>query len=480
MLQSQRYELHLPYSERHFDIIAAEENGLYLYRNIYSHDGEHLQLIKLDTAFHENWSGSVPLEKNYLLMGKKSYKGKLYLLLRYRDFTKNNFYLYIVDAEGNYMRHTIKGYIPISPAEFQITDKAVLIGGYYSQVPLVLYFSLTTFTSRVLPGMFNENGELTHVKTYEDGTFDVLISATNHLRQRTMWIKNYDPDGNLNRNLALETEGNKHLIFGRSMKTQDNMQLVAGVYGSRSTEYSHGIFIASIDPQGYQQIRYYHFGDLENFFKYMKAKREQRIKSRIERKKIKGKKVRLYYRFLVHELVPYKDQFILLGEAFYPKYITMDHGYGSFFTPMRTGGGTIHNGRIFDGYYYTHAVVMGFQPDGDLVWDNSFEINDVKTFTLEQFVKLEIQENKIALFYVYDNHIRTKIIQDDEVLEGKNIDPIRTGNEGEMVKMNSAEVNKLEYWYKDYLFAYGIQEIERTKGFGRRRVFYINKVRHPD
>jgi hypothetical protein len=478
VLQAQRFEIHLPSNEKHFDIIGAETHGLYLYRNIFIKGDEQLQLVKLDTSFQQQWGGTLPLERNYLLMGKKAFKDKLYLLLRYKDYSKNDLILIIIDAEGSYHRYNIRGYIPFAPTEFQITDEAVLVGGYYNRVPLVLYYSLVKLNSRVLPGIFNESGELTQIRTYPDGSFDVLISALNFQRQKTIWIKNYSAEGNLNTNFALDPQDNKHLIFGRSIKTGNNNQIVAGVYGSRSTNFSHGIFIARIDPAGLQQIRYYNFGDLENFFKYMKAKREQRVKNRIERRKIKGKKIRLNYRFLVHELVPYNDQFILLGEAFYPKYTTVDRTYSGFFNASRYSNSMIQDGRIFDGYYYTHAVVMGFTANGDLVWDNSFEINDVRTFTLEQFVKLEVEDDKVALLYMFDNKIRTKIIQNNQVLEGKSADPVITSLPPSLVKNNSDEVGKLEYWYGGYLYAYGVQESERINVFDKKRIFYINKVKH--
>jgi hypothetical protein len=80
--------------------------------------------------------------------------------------------------------------------------------------------------------------------------------------------------------------------------------------------------------------------------------------------------------------------------------------------------------------------------------------------------------------YLYENEIRTKIIKGDQVLEGKSSDPIKTLNESEIVKKEFADKNKLEYWYNDYLYAYGVQEIVNMnqKGLGKRRVFYINKV----
>jgi hypothetical protein len=482
VLQPQRFELPLTAHEKHFEIVPAGEVGLYMHRLVLVGKETQIHLIRLDTAFNVAWEGYLPVEKNYVVVGKKAYASKLFMLLRYRDYSRNNFILLMVDKDAaEYVRYEIRGFIPFAPTEFAVTENSVLIGGYYNKVPLVLHFSREKMQSKVLPSMFNEAGELTQIKTYPDGTFDVLISALNYMKQRTIFIKNYDADGNLIRNLALEPEGNKHLIFGRSVKTDNDVQIVAGVYGTRSTEFSRGVFIASVDAAGLQKVRYYNFADLENFFKYMKAKREQRVKSRIERRKIKGKKIRFNYRFLVHELVPYKDQYVLLGEAFYPKYINIDRGYYSgFFTRTVPTGSVIQNGRIFDGYYYTHAIVMGFKSNGDLVWDNSFEINDVRTFTLEQFVKLEVQDDKIALLYLFENKLRTKIIQNNDVVEGKSLDPIRTNSGEETVRKNDESTNKLDYWYRRYLYAYGVQELEnKTKNY-KRRVFYINKIRHPD
>ncbi|HET9487027.1 MAG TPA: hypothetical protein VFO54_06320 [Chryseosolibacter sp.] len=475
VLQTGRFEVPVEARTEFFDIIPSSDNGLFLYRQFAGDKEDQIQLIKLDTAFAQNWGGFVSVRKNYRLMGIESYDKKLFLLLRYIDYRKNDLLLYAIDeADGHYLQFTIKGYIPFSPTEFRITDNAALIGGYYNRIPVVLHYSFLDHRSKVLPGLFNEAGELTQIKTNEDGSFDVLICARNPVRQKTIWIKNYDAEGNLMKNLPLQPEESKHLIFGRSIKTDGDKQIVAGVYGTRSSEYSRGVFIATIEPSGSESIKYYNFGDLNNFFQYMKASREKRIKDRIERKKIKGKKIRFNYRFLVHELIPYKDQFVLLGEAFYPRYVTVD--------PMgfRMSPSMNYNGRIFDGYYYTHAVVMGFNGEGKLLWDNSFEINDVKTFTLEQFVKLHVFPDRLALMYLFENHIRTKIIQDNTVLEGKSIDPIRTFKENEVIKGERYTKNKLEYWYKNYLYAYGIQDIvtPSRQGQARRKVFFINKLHY--
>jgi len=484
VLQTDRFEVAVSGRGEFFDIVPSQNNGLFMYRQLAGTKEDQVQLIKLDTTFQQNWAGFVSVQRNYRVMGTEAFDEKLFLLMRYKDYSKNDMILYVIqESDGRYVQYQIKGYIPFAPSEFQVTKEAAIIGGYFNRIPVVLHFSFSTLRSKVLPGLFSEAGELTQVKTYNDGSFDVLISARNLARQRTIWIKNYDPEGNLLRNLPLQPDENKHLIFGRSLKTEGYKQIVAGVFGNRSSEFSRGMFIATIEPSGLEHIQYYNFSDLKNFFKYMKANREKRIKSRIERKKIKGKKIRFNYRFLVHELVPYKDQFVMLGEAFYPRYQSTDRGssYG-FFTPYGSmPNSIIKDGRIFDGYYYTHAVVMGFSEDGKLLWDNSFEINDVRTFALEQFVKLNVLPDRLALMYLFENHIRTKIIKDDLVLEGKTIDPIVTFRENDIVKDDKNDANKLEYWYNQYLYAYGVQDIttRSADGSSKRKVFFINKVHYP-
>jgi hypothetical protein len=470
--QTGRYEIAVYPRDGDFSIIPADVHGLYLNRVVNENREEFLQLIKLDTAFRENWNGALSIPKNYIVASRKVWKNYLYILMRYVNYSNNNLLLYIINNEdGSFNRYPIKSYIPFYQTEFEITANAVLIGGYYNTIPLVLHYDTRNFRSKVLPGIFNEVGELNQIKTNEDNSFDVLISAKNKNRQRTIWIKSYTSDGQLIENRALKPQDQNHLIFGREVKPNNDQKIVAGVFGNRVKEFSRGIFVSTLSADA-ESTRYYSFADMENFFKFMKAKREQRVKSRIERMKIKGKKIRMAYRFLLHELVPYQDNYILLGEAFYPKYKSSNNSVfaGGYTFNSPYGSPT----RVFAGYQYTHAVVMCFDKNGKMLWDNSFEINDVRSFNLEQFVKLEVYDDKIAMMYMFDGQIRTKVISNNQVLEGKTSDEIKTLREFDFVKQNDVEQGKLDYWYGGNLYACGVQEI--VSNFGKRKVFFINKV----
>jgi hypothetical protein len=473
--QTQRFEIPISIWDREYSIVSASVHGLYLTRTINAGRTQALQLIKLDTAFRQNWSGSLPIPKNYVIASKKVFNKSLYVLMRFATYSNSNLLLFIINNEdGSFRQHVIKSYIPFFQTEFEITANAVLLGGYYNQIPIAIHYDTRLSRSKVLPGMFNEAGELNQIKVNADNTFDVLISARARSKTRTIWIKSYAADGVLIENRALIPDEQNHLIFGRETRTAANEPIVAGVFGNRVREFSKGIFITKLEGDE-QHTRYYAFSDMQNFFKFMKAKREKRVKSRIERKKIKGKKIRMVYRFLLHELVPYNDNYILLGEAFYPKYQSTNSGFFAGGYNIGAPSSYTGGGRVFAGYQYTHAVVMCFDKNGNMLWDNSFEINDVRSYSLEQFVKLEVHDDKIAMMYLFDGEIRTKVIKDNEVLEGKTSDPIKTLREIDLVRGSDVDVGKLDYWYDDKLYACGIQEISNNGG-GRRKVFFINKV----
>jgi hypothetical protein len=465
----ERVEIPIPKGGSEFEVLPCSASGLMLHR---TSDGPSplLELIHLDTTFKQVWSGVINMDPKYQLANQVVAKNEVYFLFTNKTYADIHFQMIEVDlASGNFRRYTIRNYIPFQVTEFDVTKTGALVGGYFGgRIPVVLFFEFATHKSKILPGLFNEQGELVQMKREASGEFSILINAKNATRQRTLWIKRYSASGDLLQNEILQPEENSSLLFGRVL-TLRNDQLIAGVYGQRNSDYSRGIFLARLNEDETSDPVYFPFADLENFFKFMKAKRELRVKERIQRKKIKGKKIRFQYRFLVHEFVEYGNEYILLGEAFYPKYRSVDrgiYGIGSTQAPM-----------IFDGYQYTHAVILGFDKQGKLLWDNSFEINDVKTFTLEQFVKMDLQDDKIVLLYLFDNKIRTKIIQDNKVLEGKSFSTLDTTTENTSVH-EEQKVARLEYWYGGHFLVSGVRNATRP-GIGRqaRQIFFVNKIR---
>jgi len=465
VVQTSRYEIRITErNEPRYTAINLGENGIMIYRRIPGKKDDNYELVKLDTTLKENWKGVIPINPNLEIILSRSHENTLFMLLKDPQYVGKDFIvLAINEFTGTYKAYQVRNIIPFYPSEFVPTSKSVLIGGYFNGRPLVLHFSFEQQSSRILPGFFNAPGELDQINLAPDGTTDIIVSSRNFERRRALWIRNYDAQGELLRTTILQPDEDKHLLFGRSLRLRDGRQVVCGIYG-RFTEYSRGVFVATVDITGSYSIRYYNFAELKNFFSYMRARQQKRVKERIERRTIKGKKIKFNYRLLVHNLIDYNNEFLLVGEAFYPHYV-----YPRYSNPQA------RTERIFDGYKYTHAVVIGFKKNGLLSWDNSFEINDVKTFQLQQFVRVQPEEHRILLMYLFNNAIRTKIILNADVLEGKAVDPMRAGQFGEELDMDEENTERLDSWYGKYFFAAGTQSLKGRRG-NFRQVFFINKI----
>jgi len=494
VLQTKRLEIGVASTFETFSVVSLDSSGIALYRSFIGSTENQLEIIRLDTALNQIWRGFLPVPKGFSVAIAKSVANKLYFFLENKTAADRIFQIFAVQIkDGSYLSYPIRNVIAFNATEFVASKKALLIGGYFNFRPVVLFYSLKDHRSRILPGFLNEPGELTQINASDDGSIEVIVSAKNTTKKKCLWIRHFDEVGDLTKTVVLESSENKNLIFGRAAKADNGIQVIAGVYG-RNAQYSRGIFVAEVNSFGEYVIRYYNFADLHNFFHYMKAKKEKRVKERIERRRVRGKKTKFNYRFLVHELIPYGNQFLLVGEAFYPTYSSGSAAYSSRLIgsspwsytspryynnpyPARYYNSPYQSDLVFNGFQYTHAIVIGFDAHAKLTWDNSFEISDLKSLYLEQFVKILPEKEKIELFYLFQNNIRSKVINNNQIVEGTIQDPI-LGVDQQNPTRNKIETSKLEYWYGNHLFVYGIQSSINDKD-ELRRFFFINKLTAP-
>ena len=94
-------------------------------------------------------------------------------------------------------------------------------------------------------------------------------------------------------------------------------------------------------------------------------------------------------------------------------------------------------------------------------------------------MEVSSSEGKIVLLYNFENVIRSKIIDDREVLEGKSFNDINLKFADDVVKSNVKEFGDLKKWYNNTFYAFGVQKIKNLKDVGiklNRDVFFINKI----
>jgi len=474
--QGERFEMELKDADEDFLVISAEQQGIFLSRKVKNNETKRdfkYQLIHLDTSLNKVWELYDYVDLEYKKIGydfidpyvyflfNSSLRPKNYRVIRFRKDTQEK---EVFDIETNY---------EIELTEFEVIDETLIFGGYINNRPAFVCYKFGKSNPIVLPGFRNEPDQIMQLEVEEDkGIFNVLLNYQTPDKKRSISIKSYDTDGNLNVNLDLKPQGDYGLLYGRSVSINNNEHIVVGTYTYKKSDYSRGIFVSTIEENGDHVINYYNYADLKNFFNYLKAKREIKIKKKIERRKIKGKKNKFLYKLIVHDIIENNGQYIMVGEAFYPKY-SYGSSYYNVYSPYSSSS-------FFEGYAYTHAVVIGFDKEGKILWDNSFEIQDIVTYNLRHYVHMGPTEDGIILLYIYNNELRSKIIKGTQVLDVQGQEELKTSFDDEQLKKNvKSEIGGLENWYDNRLYAYGIHKVSNlgeSNGLGNKEIFFINKI----
>jgi len=384
-------------------------------------------------------------------------------------------------------------------SQFKARQNDAYLAGKVKNDPVILHINLTTRQSRILPLVYKGTAEIQSLEVEKNTGLVTVTVSVRQGKEYGMIVKSFASEGVTARNILLSPIPDRSLLTGRLVSLNDSVQFVIGTYGLRNSLYTQGLYMTKLVDNTILSTRYYSFTDFKNFFKFMDLRDQARMEKKIRNKKQKGDGLNLQYHLLVHDVIEKDGQYLMVAEAYYPQYCARNYnnfypGYGGFnsfgsgypygFNRLAYNAfgygytyGYGSNGQLFDGYVYTHAVVAGFGPQGDLVWDNSFEFSDVKTYTLKEKVKVNVQPDHIALVYSHNGFIKSQVIRGNEVIEGVSKTPISTDYTGDQVKKNYSD--ELEYWYGNYFAAWGYQKIKNNSDQqvkSSRTVFYVNKV----
>ncbi|WP_375578113.1 hypothetical protein ABWH96_13835 [Marivirga tractuosa] len=482
--QPLRYEIEIDNFNDDYYIVSAKEDGLFLFKELEekTDNNEYIwEIIRLDTSLQEINRQEVIIDDKFSFKGYSYDNGKFVMLFQEGyEYAKDMLFLTFSLNGDAFQSYVYENLVPIKLTEFEVKNDAVVFGGNVNMRTVVMMYNFTAKKGVVLPGFYNDRSTLLQIVTKTDDEWVRIITSDRLASKRYgITIRAFNTMGERIFTESLEAKEDLSLTDGRVVNSSEGGNLLAGTYSiKRRTETSRGIYIADFERENQEKIRYYNYANLENFFNYMKERRKNRIMKRIARKKIKGKKLKFSYRLFVQDIVKQDDQNILIGEAYFPTYSNRSSGYGySAYTydPFLSN----RSSQVFDGYKYTHAVIIAFDNDGKLLWDNSFEVNDLKSFQLEEHIHLAFLENEIVMLYLYNQELKIKVIKGSEIVEGKFTESLKLMYESDEMKSNSEELEGLEQWYGNNFYAYGVNKVKNMKDENiklNRKVFFINKI----
>lgn len=487
ILQPNRIEFEKERENSDFYVISGEKDGLLVVEDTGEgmNGGGYLWKINLvDTAFNVVWSQGTILQASGGLLGYEYFDGKYYLLFNKSMYKGEDLLVYELTARSRqYITYEITTVFPIDLQHFESVGETLLLAGYANYRPVVINYSIKDRIPRVVPGFYDSKNEILDlVVDAEARLFTVIMSEKMRNKKFTLRVKTFNDKGDIIQDNLIDPGEKMSLLDGASTSFSGGLQYLAGTYSRKSLQYSQGFYLSKFINGQQQFNKYYPFADLNNFWDHLGIKREERIKNKIERKRVKGKTKKFNYRLLVHQIIERDDEYIMIGEAYYPRYnySTTANSFGAYGSMGGFANTPLRN-PYFLGYKYTHAVVIGFDRNCNIVWDHTFKIEDIQSYSLEANVAVSASGDKLVLMYLEENEIRSKVIEGDKVFEGRTISPVKLSNAEDELKSKDPSVEKIEKWYDDSLFAYGEQIIKNknsVNGKASRNVFYINKIRY--
>ena len=185
------------------------------------------------------------------------------------------------------------------------------------------------------------------------------------------------------------------------------------------------------------------------------------------------------YRMLLHDnTYAYKDQSLMVAEAYYPEY-EYDNRTQFYSTPYSYYGnyypGFYDSGSrwVFKGFRYAYAIVAAFDTLGKLTWENAFETSNILDKNLSTRLTVKPIGDEVVLVYAFDGKIWYRVLDEEEVVVGRESIPVELSSPSERIRENHTMY--LSQWYNQFFLVWGRHTIVNSDGRSRT-VYYCNKL----
>ncbi|MCK9204436.1 MAG: hypothetical protein M0P58_08410 [Bacteroidales bacterium] len=313
-------------------------------------------------------------------------------------------------------------------------------------------------------------------------TVFAIVSRKVAKKTTEYYLVSYDSAGKIRNEISLHVNTvGQALSHFQYREINPGTGIVVGSYGQetattkqkiKETEELTGLFTASVANRSLKSISFYNFLELKNVSSLLTEKDMSNLIKKSSKKNKELKDFSVSFSLLLHDIIPWKDQYIVIAEIYAPQYHTEN------FTEIDYYGRPYTNSySVFDGYQFINAIVTGFSHEGKLLWDNVLEIRNLVSFDLTAKVSSFFSGDDLVLCYLSDGRIGSKIIQGDKVIEKSDFSPLELMFDED--KLLSESRSRIVPWYGNNFLAYGYQEIKNIAltGNNKRLVFFFSKVK---
>ncbi|MDX5420502.1 MAG: hypothetical protein LPK09_14905 [Hymenobacteraceae bacterium] len=465
--QPVRLELDFEPGNSHLEVLPLPDSSLLVYSKKTTHwqtDPTFL-VEKFDSRLERVWGTQLELKNEYEFLRHFTELPYTYLIFQ-ADNPEQYIFVRINNANGNVSQteHTLDKVELMHEFNVLKGNYFIIADNRYDQKPVLLYLNPNEEKPRMLPSIYGSESTFSDLLVDPAHNHaDVVLTESNGRISR-LQVKRFDPKGKLINNYFILQQANRSLLNAEITPGDSLSKMLLGTYGARDLRYSQGFFTAPVVSQVVSG-EFYSFLQLQNFFKYLKPRREERTKKRELARIAAGKDPINRYRLLLHDLVVTPTGYVLAAEAYYPQYRS-----GSSYLDARFKSGE----RAATAYKRTHAVALGFDQNGILLWDNTFPLREVTTPELTHAVEIgSLPDGRFVMVYPNENKLHYRIMKQEKYSDEETSIELLPYEKGE--KITSTEMPGVVRWYGANFAAFGYQRIRAPKA-PNRSIFYINKI----
>ena len=468
-IDTNRIEIRTRLNDEQPLVIPAGKSGLVVLQKDRDASEGIINLIHYDTAFKKQWEQPLAYYKRLKMVSCKTFGNKVYAL--FNNAGEEILEVLVADLiDKQVVAYQFPYFERFEIKDFCIRKGDLYVAGLLRKLPAAARINFKETTIASLPmAVDGKNIEIGEIFVAKNGKVSVTISFEQR-KNKEVLIKEFSED-NTSDDLLISPSEEYDLINGKVTQLGAKSKIVIGTYGYRNNESTQGFYIGGFYNNQEVYKKYHSFNDLANFYTFKSEREQEKIEERIERKKSQGKEYRSKYRLLTHEVVPAGNNYLMLGEAYYPTYRQ------ERVRRYTSRGYYYENQIVFDGYKYTHAVVVCFDKKGDIVWDHGFKINDVKSMELKEHVRVSSLDETVKCIYNLEGNMNVISIKNGEIVSTKS--DIELPSKYEEDKVKFSDLGQSEFWYGNHYLAWGYQRIKNlgeSAGNKNRNVFYINKL----
>lgn len=496
--QPRRYEKLRKGSDDPFNVISLNGNGIALFRdmNDYKNSNRKWQLILLDTALQEKKNIELEIKDRNKFIGYEVTPNNIFLLFRTGETTRNDFELIDVDYKsGETARHNFKPDLDFKLTHFTRAGSNFVFGGYVNNEPAIILFELPDNRVKVIPGFFQKDTELVDLRTNQNQTFNAVLIDRGSRENRKLTFRTFDEGGKQLLEDIVPIEEQKFLQTGITSTLEREDLAVLGTWGERNSKQSIGFYFMNVDPFSEQKIRYVDFGQLAHYTDYLNPKRAERIKANSRDDAVENRIPNFTSYVTPYRVVEHKDGFLLLAEVYNPSsnmspyysnpyYYNPYYSYGMYSMPYYYPGMSrmyrpysYGNSRTVNEIKTTQSALLSFNSKGQVNWDQSYKIDDIKMPGIEQVSDFWTKDDHVFFLYKKESELMIKQISLSDDNGSESTKKIETGNAEDVIRSEREFEGGVRYWIGNTFYVWGYQTIRNgTKEDKVRDVFYINKV----